>query len=119
MTNDPNQPNQVPLPSALAKKPKPIAPREGAFVPTPTPTVGSFFAQHRATIDARRMHLDRVGMLPEHANALRMPDLAEQPVAPAVHTESLPDVNVASDDYQQPRLPKLAGVEMQEEAEQE
>ncbi len=58
-------------------------------MPTP-PTVGGFFAEHRALIDGRKDALLRVGMLPQHVNALAMPDLVDLPRAPGVNEATLP-----------------------------
>ena len=79
----------------LARRPR--APVPARSEPTPanllppsTPPVGSFFAEGRALVDARRTHLARMGILPEHATALAMPDLGEKPLLPALATEQLP-----------------------------
>ena len=93
--------------------PVPSKTRPSAAAPSEEPlTVGSFFAQGRALVDARKMHLARVGMTPEHATALRMPDLEEKPAAPPAVGERLPEPNRAGA-YEPPKLPKLPGVNVQ------
>jgi hypothetical protein len=78
----------------LAERPRAPAPVRSEPTPAnllPTaPAVGSFFAEGRAVVDGRRMHLARMGILPEHATALAMPDLGEKPLLPALRTEQLP-----------------------------
>ena len=102
--------SEIPLPQGPAKKPAPAQERPGAAILPQPLSLGQFYAEHRALVDARKAHLARVGMLPEHAKALAMPDLAETPVAPPVQTESLPEVNRASGEYEAPPLPRLMGV---------
>ena len=89
----------LPLPEPRRPKAKP---------PTPTPdlTIGSFFAESKALADARKPHLARVGILPEQATALAMPDTMEKPVAPTVNTETLPEIVHASE-YKPRKLPTL------------
>ncbi|MFA5860961.1 MAG: hypothetical protein WDA16_04640 [Candidatus Thermoplasmatota archaeon] len=41
---------------------------------------GGFFAEHKALVDERRVHLQRLGMDERHVNALRMPERHEQPL---------------------------------------
>lgn len=72
------------------------------------PSIGAFYAEGRALVDARRAHLARVGMTPEHAKALEMPDLAEKPMVQPVRTEDLPAE--APPQYEPRKLPKLPGV---------
>ena len=96
-------------PATGAATARPLGPGGGALGPATTP--GGFFAEHRALLDGRRTHLARMGMIPEHVTALRMPDIVDRPVPPSVHVDALPDVNMAADDYAAPKLPKLAGVD--------
>ena len=75
-------------------------------------TVGGYFAQRRKLIDGRKVHLERVGMLPEHAKALEMPTPDEKPLlgdpgkAPMLDEPRKPGRN----EYRAPKLPKLLGV---------
>jgi hypothetical protein len=75
---------------------RPRAPAPVRSEPTPAnllpaaPALGSFYAEGRALVDGRRMHLARMGILPEHATALAMPDLGEKAILPALKTEQLP-----------------------------
>ena len=52
--------------------------------------VGSYYAEHRQVVDGRRDHLARLGMDPMHVQALRMPDLKDEPL-PARGTLAGPD----------------------------
>lgn len=98
---------EVPLPEAPAKKPsQPERPRAPHV-----PTIGQFYAEARGAIDARKVHLARVGMTPEHATALKMPDLDERPVPPMVATEALPEVNHATAEYEQPKRKLVEGLD--------
>ena len=78
----------------LAQRPR--APVPVRSEPTPAdllpqaPSIGSFYAEGRALVDGRRTHLARMGILPEQAAALAMPDLGETPVLPPLKTEQLP-----------------------------
>ena len=67
--------------------------------------MGSFYAEGRAQVDARRTHLSRMGILPEHATALKMPDLGETPLLPPLRTEQLPAE--VPDVYEPKKLRKL------------
>lgn len=96
-------PNEIPLPFAK----KPAGPAMEAPLAPPVPTIGAFFAESRALVDARRAHLGRVGMLPQHVDALRMPDLAEKPLV-ANGADDLPATPPPT--YAPKRLPALPGV---------
>lgn len=63
---------EMPLLQKPARKPSLRADREAERL-----SPGSFYAQHRALVDARKDHLARLGMDPMHVEALRMPDLGE------------------------------------------
>ncbi|HWH07901.1 MAG TPA: hypothetical protein VNX21_01795 [Candidatus Thermoplasmatota archaeon] len=66
---------EMPLPEKPRRRPTLREEREGERM-----GVGSFYAQHRAVVDARRDHLARLGMDPAHVQALRMPDLKDEPL---------------------------------------
>ncbi|HEX2022975.1 MAG TPA: hypothetical protein VHH36_09680 [Candidatus Thermoplasmatota archaeon] len=81
-------------------------------------SVGEFFSEGRKMVDGRKAHLARVGMAPEHVEALRMPE-PDLPEAPAVVTEKIAPPATAggyeqpkprAGGYVQPRLPPLPGV---------
>lgn len=121
----------------LAHRPKAAAPASAAahapsYAPVPgeprapPPTVGGFMAEGRALVDARKVHLSRVGIgphepeparheaanriaLPTQANFLAMPDLRETPTPPAINMATLPEKVTAG--FEPRKLPKLAGVD--------
>lgn len=124
----------------LAHRPKAAAPASAAahtpsYAPVPgeprapPPTVGGFMAEGRALVDARKMHLSRVGIgpqpeparheaenliaLPTQASFLAMPDLRETPTPPAINMATLPE-NVTPG-FEPKKLPKLAGVDVEAE----
>ena len=98
----------IPLP------PRPQAPRRDAEKPAradalpPAPTVGSFYAEHRALIDGRKADLARVGMLPEHAKALAMPDLSDKPLMLPLPAESMP-TEAGPERFEPKKMPKPEG----------
>lgn len=76
---------------------------------------GGFFAEHKALVDERRVHLERLGMDERHVTALRMPERHEQPLKmmgqPAMtpvqaHVESEPEM--LSSEYAPKHLDKKA-----------
>ena len=101
-------------------------------------TVGEFYAEHRKLIDARKVHLNRVGIsapeepmpvtpavtgepqpvmiarpaqphvMPSQADVLKMPTGADPPMLDATHAPQLP--KSAPTNYSAPKLPKLLGV---------
>lgn len=120
--------SDIPIPSPAKKN----------LVPEPpTPTVGGFFAEHRALVDARKAHLGRVGIgvpqnaektelrsvwmgpapaapaiegpheLPTQAKVLAMPATTDEPLVP-LPREAAPEKVPAT--YEARRLPKLPGV---------
>ena len=104
-------PTEIPLPEGPRPKraPAPAAPPlSDLALPAPL-TVGSFFAEHRALVDDRKPLLARVGMTPEHAAALRMPDLSDRPLVAPVLSEHLPDA-APPEDFAPRKLPRLLGV---------
>ena len=94
----------------LAKRPRAPAPVRSEptpanLLPPATPQVGSFYGEGRALVDARRTHLSRMGILPQHATALAMPDLGETPLLPQLKTEQLP--TEVPDVYEPKKLRRL------------
>lgn len=110
---------EIPLPTDLkapAKPaPRPVPPVVPALPATPAPpatapelSVGAFYAEHRALVDARRAPLARLGILPQHATALAMPDLSDAPLMPPARGEDMPEQ--APSTFAVKPLPKLPGV---------
>ena len=91
----------------------------------PTLSVGGFFAEHRAAIDARKTHLERVGIsnpqtaahpgplvagpheVPSQAKVLAMP-AREDPLLMALPEHAVPETPPAK--YESRKLPALPGV---------
>jgi hypothetical protein len=78
--------SDLPPPTRAKKLPRDATPHA---VPDPLSderaptTVGAYFAEHKALVDARRAPLARLGMDERHVKALAMPDATERPLAPA------------------------------------
>ena len=77
---------EMPLPNKPHRRPTLREERESERL-----SVGSFYAEQRKLVDARRDHLARLGMDPAHVAALKMPDLQDEPL-PARGTLSPPVV---------------------------
>lgn len=66
----------LPLPQKPHRRPMLKESREAERL-----SVGGFFAEHRAVVDARKDHLARLGMDERQASALRMPTREDEPLA--------------------------------------
>lgn len=79
----------VPLPDHGKPKFKPL---EGESERLRLGGVASFHDEHRKTVDGRKDHLARMGMIPQHVAALRMPDLDERPLRLDGHDVPIPNM---------------------------
>ena len=108
---------EMPLPEKPQRRPALRLEREAERL-----SVGSFYAEHRALIDARKGDLSRIGMgpapaapaiqgpheLPSQTKVLAMPTLQDEPLLLPTTAPLVPENAPAT--YAAPKLPKLLGV---------